>query len=412
MPISEKDRRILRDLARKTMELANSERNRRIYADWMANGESKIQVTRPLIRIELDSFQQEILPPLMRCEGDAARRIEANLLRPIVNFTLFEDDTLVPDYYGVSHMYQFTPFNLPVKVQQSGGLGHHFIPYLTDLEEDEHLLQPSAWAVREDWRASTMQEAQDVFGDILPVRRISNAAYCTPMQDIVHIMNMDDMYMAMVDDEDRFVAMLNRLADDYLALFKALEAEGSLQTAARMQHLCQGTYCFTNELTDSIENAKLKDTWLFMDSQETAGVSPQMYRDLVFPAYKKVMDHFGLVSYGCCEATHPIWDNCLSKVDNLRKVSISPWCDEEFMGERLQGTGVTFLRKPPATLLGMPTPTLDEEATLNCFRKTGKAAKGCKIEIIQRDVYQVGHSADKVKRFVQLARKGMEEGMG
>ncbi|MBE5796960.1 MAG: hypothetical protein E7327_06225 [Clostridiales bacterium] len=408
MSISAKDREILRDLARRQLELANSPRNRQVYADWMANGASKTQVTRPLIRIETNTFEQEIMPGMMQCEGEEARRIEHQMLRPIINFTLFGDDTLVPDYFEVADHYQFMPFNLPVKTQHTGGLGHHFIPYLTDLEEDDHLLGKSPFAVREDWAQQRVQQAQEVFGDILPVRRISNAAYCTPMQDIVHIMNMDDMYIAMIDDEERFDAMLGRLVDDYIEFFQAQEQSGTLHTAARMQHLCQGTYCFTNELTDSEPNAKLKDMWLFMDSQETAGVSPAMYRDLVFPHYKRVMDHFGLISYGCCEATHPIWDDCLSKLPHLRKVSISPWCDEEFMGERLQGTGVTFLRKPPATILGMNTPTLDEDATLACFRKTAKAARGCKIEIIQRDVYTVGSNPEKVRRFVELAREGLE----
>ncbi|MBQ2954315.1 MAG: hypothetical protein IJE07_12360 [Clostridia bacterium] len=408
MSISAKDREVLRDLARRQLELANDPRNLQNYADWMANGASRTQVTRPLIRIETNTFEHEIMPAMMKCEGEEARRIEHQMLRPIINFTLFGDDTLVPDYFEVCDHYQFTPFNLPVKTQQTGGLGHHFIPYLHDLEEDDHLLGKSPFAVREDWAQQKLQQAQEVFGDILPVRRISNAAYCTPMQDIVHIMNMDDMYIAMIDDEERFDAMLGRLVDDYIAFFQAQEASGTLHTAARMQHLCQGTYCFTNELTDSEPNAKLKDMWLFMDSQETAGVSPAMYRDLVFPHYKRVMDHFGLISYGCCEATHPIWDDCLSKLPHLRKVSISPWCDEEIMGEKLQGTGVTFLRKPPATILGMNTPTLDEEETLACFRKTGKAAKGCKIEIIQRDVYTVGSSPEKVRRFVELARIGLE----
>ena len=408
MSISAKDREVLRDLARRQLELANDPRNLQNYTDWMANGASRTQVTRPLIRIETNTFEHEIMPAMMKCEGEEARRIEHQMLRPIINFTLFGDDTLVPDYFEVCDHYQFTPFNLPVKTQQTGGLGHHFIPYLHDLEEDDHLLGKSPFAVREDWAQQKLQQAQEVFGDILPVRRISNAAYCTPMQDIVHIMNMDDMYIAMIDDEERFDAMLGRLVDDYIAFFQAQEASGTLHTAARMQHLCQGTYCFTNELTDSEPNAKLKDMWLFMDSQETAGVSPAMYRDLVFPHYKRVMDHFGLISYGCCEATHPIWDDCLSKLPHLRKVSISPWCDEEIMGEKLQGTGVTFLRKPPATILGMNTPTLDEEETLACFRKTGKAAKGCKIEIIQRDVYTVGSSPEKVRRFVELARIGLE----
>ena len=132
-----------------------------------------------------------------------------------------------------------------------------------------------------------------------------------------------------------------------------------------------------------------------------------MYADLIFPYYRQLMEKFGLVSYGCCEATHPIWDNCLSTLPNLRKVSISPWCDEEAMGERLRGTGITFLRKPPATLLGMDGP-LDEQATLDCFRKTARAAKGCKLEIAQRDVYRIGPDPAKVRRYVQLARQGLE----
>ena len=91
MSISQKDREILRDLAKRQLELAASKRNQQLYQDWMAYGASKTPVGRPLIRIETDSFAQEIIPPMMKCEGDEARRIEWQMLRPIANFTLFED---------------------------------------------------------------------------------------------------------------------------------------------------------------------------------------------------------------------------------------------------------------------------------------------------------------------------------
>ncbi len=407
MCISQKDRMILRELAKLQLELAHSPRNMQLYQAWMDYG-TRGSAVQPLIRIELGTFEHQVLPQMMRCEGEEARRIEAHMLRPIINFTKFEDDTLVPGYYGVGDKTGFVPFGLPVKRQTTEGLGHHFIPYLHDLEEDEHLLGSSTWEIREEAAQAEITRVQEILGDILPVKRISDAAYCTPMQDIVHIMNMDDLYMAMIDDEDRFVAMLERLTDDYIAFFREQEAAGALHTAARMQHLCQGTYCFTDELPDDQPNARLKDCWLFMDSQETSGVSPAMYRDLVFPSYRRVMAQFGLVSYGCCEASHPIWEECLSTIPHLRKVSISPWCDEAFMGERLRGTNVTYLRKPPATLLGMDTPNLDEAAVLECFRTTARAAKGCRIEIAQRDVYMIGHSTEKVRRYVQLARQGLE----
>ena len=60
MSISQKDREILRDLARYQLELANSPRNRQLYADWLANGSSKTQVTRPLIRIEINTLFRTI----------------------------------------------------------------------------------------------------------------------------------------------------------------------------------------------------------------------------------------------------------------------------------------------------------------------------------------------------------------
>jgi len=407
MSISSKDRQILRELAARQMELANSPRNRQLYQDWIEYGSSK-GGTRPLIRIEINTFEHQLMPQLQRCEGKEARKIEHSMLRPIMNFTQFEDDTLVPDYYAVKLHTSFTPFGLPVKRQETGSLGHHFVPYLHELEEDDHLLGDSVYSIDEEGTKQEEQQAQEIFGDILPVKRITDAAYCTPMQDIVHIMNMDDLYIAMLDEEDRFRAMLERLTDDYIAFFRQQEVEKALHSAAAMQHLCQGTYCFTNELPDDVPGAALKDCWLFMDSQETAGVSPGMYKDLVFPYYQKIMNHFGLVSYGCCEAVHGIWDSCLSTIPHLRKVSVSPWCDEAFMGERLRGTNVTYLRKPPATLLGMPTRELDEKAVTDCFRKTAQASTGCKVELIQRDVYTIGPDPAKVKRYVQLARQAME----
>lgn len=405
MRLSQKDRERLRELAARQAELAASERNRQLYQDWLAYA-AQGGTARPMIRIELDTFEQDVLPPLMRCEGDAARAIERRLLRPLANFTLFEDDTLVPAYYAVRDRLTFLPFGLTPRRRETGGVGHHFIPYLHDLEADEHLLGHSVFSVDEAGAEQERAEAEAIFGDVLPVRRAGGCLVACPTQDIVHIMNMDDMYMAMVDDEERFDSMMRRLTDDYLAFFRMLAQGGHLRACARDQHLNQGSYCFTDELPNDLAGAALEDCWLYMDAQEMSGASPAMYEALVFPHYKKLMDAFGLISYGCCEATHPIWRNCLSHVANLRKVSISPWCDEDAMGEALRGTGITYLRKPPATLLGVGA-ALDEDAVTQCFRKTAAAAKGCTLEIAQRDVYQIHSSPEKVRRYVALIRAAL-----
>ncbi len=170
----------------------------------------------------------------------------------------------------------------------------------------------------------------------------------------------------------------------------------------------QGTWAFTNELPGYDQVGKRKftpgDVWGFMDSQETVGISPQMYEEFIFPCYKKISEQFGLLSYGCCEPVHPIWDNCISKLKNLRKVSISPWCDQQFMGERLRGSRVIYHRKPSPNLLGVGG-QLDEQAVREHIRETLMAARGCKLEITQRDVYTINHDISKAKRYVEIIRE-------
>lgn len=78
------------------------------------------------------------------------------------------------------------------------------------------------------------------------------------------------------------------------------------------------------------------------------------------------------------------------------------------MGERLQGGKVIFHRKPSPNYLGVGT-TLDEDAVRASIRKTLHAAKGCKLEITQRDVYTINHDISKAKRYVDIIKEEIAE---
>lgn len=404
MQITQQEKDRLRALAEKQRILSESHAMRQLYADWQKHGAFD-PASRPMIRIELGTFENDILPGMMQCTSEAARKIERKLLGPMINHELFGDDTLVPGYYGVHSGGHFVPFGLPAHRTETDGVGHQFIPYLHDLEKDYEKLGPSQFDCGEDI-APELSRLDDLFGDVLPVRAEGFSLYACPTQDIVHIMHMEDMYMAMYDAPDQFHAMMDRLCSDYLAHFRLLEEKGRLHAGVTDEHLAQGTYCFTNELTEK-SPAKVGDMWLFMDSQETSGISPAMFEEFVFPYYKKMLDSAGLVSYGCCEAVHPIWDSCLSTLPNLRKVSISPWCNEAFMGERLAGRQTVYLRKPSPNFLGVGA-ELDEDAVRAHFKDTAMAARGCHLEFAQRDVYTIHHNPIKVRRYVELIREAIE----
>ena len=108
-----------------------------------------------------------------------------------------------------------------------------------------------------------------------------------------------------------------------------------------------------------------------------------MYKRFVFPYYRELAAEFGQVYYGCCEPVHEIWDACVSQYPNLRKVSISAWCNEEYMGEALRHSPVIYSRKPSPNFIGVGD-NFDTEAFSAHIRKTLTEARDCHLEIIFR----------------------------
>ena len=66
------------------------------------------------------------------------------------------------------------------------------------------------------------------------------------------------------------------------------------------------------------------------------------------------------------------------------------------------------MRKPSPNFLGVGS-ELDEQAVTESIGKTVKAARGCHLEIIQRDVYRINNTLDKVRRYVELIRNCCEQ---
>ena len=76
--ISNRDREILRSLARRKLALANSDRNTEILTAWehLAKGERQ----SPTVRLLFSNFRGEVLTNRLTCEGADARKLEAQLL--------------------------------------------------------------------------------------------------------------------------------------------------------------------------------------------------------------------------------------------------------------------------------------------------------------------------------------------
>ncbi len=416
LDISARDRERLRTLAGQQAELAAKPGMAELKKLWYAHCDC--MRVRPMVVIETGTFQQEMIPPLMQCEGEEARKIEHRLLMNTFNHLYFGDDTVVEDFMPVGTGGWLQLFNhkdeVVMATDENGRqtVGHRFVYVVKDLEEDFDKFAPSAWGWDREGAQKTFDTYQELFGDILPPRWAGANMYSTPTQKLVHMMGMEQMFYSMCDDPERFEKVMGRIADDTIAYYRFLEENHLILPTRDFEWLGQGTYCCTRRLPGledkPREDFRVSDIWGFMDSQETVGISPDMFGELVFPCYQKISSQFGALSYGCCEPVHGIWDEYLSTLPNLRRVSISAWCDEEFMGERLRGRDIVYHRKPPATFLGVGT-TLDEDAVRASIRHTVECARGCEVEFTQRDVYTVNNDIPKVRRYVEIIREESEK---
>lgn len=404
--VSNKDKAVLRELAEKQIEYAKSPAMEKLKQEWLLH--NTFRGNRPMIHIELGSFENEIIPGLLKCEGKTARSIETNIYRNIINHEKFADDFPVKDYYAVHYDLSFKLFDLDIKIEYAdNGLGHHFVPVISNLKNEFYKLKKSVFEIDKIKTQKNIDYINEIFGDVLPAKLEGMCLYAVPTQKIVHFMGMENMLFSIYDFPDEYKEIMDLIAEEYLAYFNFLESNNAIMPTTKFETLAQGSWCCTDELPETKEKFISTDVWGFMDSQETVGISADMFEEFIFPCYIKIAQRYGLLSYGCCEPIDPFWDKCISKLPNLRKASISPWCNEEYMGERLRGKKIIYHRKPSPNYLGVGE-NLDEDAVTKHMDRTLEAACGCSLEITQRDVLTVNNDPFKVKRYVEIIRERCE----
>lgn len=186
--ISQKDRALLRELAKQQMEYANlpvmAERKQR----WYDFNDNKRSVT-PMVTFEPWTFYDDIRPALA-CETEEGRRIEEEVRKQIVVHELIGDDRVVPDFFLIENHSEFVPFGLPFNRQESEeSVGYHVIPVIEDLEDDFSKLKKSTWTFGTKEADAWKAQVEDVFGDILPVQVPDAAALrgADPVAAAVHV---------------------------------------------------------------------------------------------------------------------------------------------------------------------------------------------------------------------------------
>lgn len=405
--ISLKDREILRAIATHKVELAHSERNKEILKMW--DNQAKGVRDTPTVRLLYSNFYDEVITSRLQCEGNDARNIEKALLKPMVGRDLFNDDTPVSDTLDVNFFARVSPFGTdPNTVRAKDSIGYHIEPLTDDIEADLDLFRGGNFDVymksTKDWCANV----DEIIGDILPTKITMPSLTGAITNPLVKLINMETYYMSMYDSPEALHEIMEMATSVYERYYDYLEEQKLLLPTNGMCNLNQESFSFTDELPSEGPITSTKQVWGFLESQETTAVSPEMYGEFVYPYQDRLVKRYGLLSYGCCERVDAIWEDYLSKWDNLRKLSVSPFNNERQVGEYLRGSRVVYYSKPRAEYVTNVGP-LDEDAIRRYFKGVCECASGCLFEMAQREVGTIYGDFERGRRYVELAKETIAE---
>ncbi|HGE69806.1 TPA: hypothetical protein ENX78_03150 [Candidatus Poribacteria bacterium] len=411
--INQNDLTILRDLAKKISDIANSPINQERRESWYKH--NSLESSRPLVLIESGIALNELVTESdLKCQEGWARGLELGFRRTIYHFENIKDDEVVEPYINCNWHVSVSNYGCEA-VYERGDSGtelssYRWDPPIKDLHKDFDKLHPRTYSVNREATLAWKSHLEEVFDGILGVRIRGGFWWTVGMTwPAVTLIGLDKLMLYMYDDPEGLHQLMAFLRDDHIAFAEWLEKEGLLSLNNENDYIGSGSRGYCKELPKSDwkngDPVRLKDLWVLSESQETVGVGPNLFEEFIFPYQLAVIEKFGLCYYGCCEPVHSRW-NVLKKIPNLRSVSISPWCDEEYMAEQL-GRNYVYSRKPNPTLIS--TKRFDEELIRNDIRTTLKIAKNCNVEIIMKDVHTLSGEPNRMAKWVQIVREVIDE---
>lgn len=400
------DIQILRELARRVAELAARDIEQEKRDLWYAH--NALQNVRPLIFCDPENGWHEIIRREdFQCQSSLGRHWEWWLRRDIVWGELIRDDRVITGVFEVGYVATETGWGVEERrIGGEDGGAYTWDPPIKDLSDLSGLHYPE---VTVDLPATErlLDCAREVFSDILPVRLHHYWVWSVGLtQTLVKLRGLEQMMVDMIEDPEGLHRLMAFLRDGTLSRLEYLEREGLLCLNNGGEYVGSGGFGWSRELPQPgfAGKVRLKDLWGMAESQETVCVSPAMFEEFVFPYQLPLLERFGLTCYGCCEPVHSRW-HIIRRIPNLRRVSVSPWCDAGAMAEYLQDRYIFSLKPNPAYL---GSRVFEEDAARNELREKLSRARGCRVEIIMKDCHTIGGDPQRVRRWVEIAREESE----
>ncbi|MFH1007460.1 MAG: hypothetical protein V1800_08165 [Candidatus Latescibacterota bacterium] len=405
-PLSAKERAYLRDLAEKVLTIAQEPEQTEKREQWYRH--NALKPGRPLVLLFPENAWEEVLPEdQMQVQDPFWKNQEWYLRHLIYRDAHFPDDFVIEPELMVPLVIYHGRWGLHGTIRrpsQDKGAWKADAAIL-DPNDIKKVTRPTV-AVDEAATQRVCDALCEIFGDSLAVR----VDCMPPLADLIGVAaglrGIEQLMMDMHDRPEWLHELMSFVADAVFQEAKYLEDHGYLTLNNRGHYNDSGGVGYSRELPAPDfdgQHVRLCDLWGFGVAQEMALVGPVQHKEFLLDYQVRILEHFGLNAYGCCESYTTKFD-MLENIPRLRRVSVSPWCDIQVAAERLSDRCIFSWKPHPAMIVG----GFDSDAIRRYIRRTLDIARGCVLEMILKDTYTVEYHPDRLDTWARIARQEIE----
>jgi len=406
--LTDKDKLIIRDLAKEYLDICNTPEQQERRKRWRAHNSFKGD--RPLIYIRAYAWH-EMPQSACQCEDPLARGYE-NFFRSHLFWDTFKDDSIFEPWITVGASHKWGGWGVGAKrisPNVSGGACKLDYP-IKELDDINKLIVPRH-EIDEERTTANVQRIQDIFGDIITISLDRGPAYrmwsADISTDLGYLRGIEHFMLDMSDNPEWLHKMVSFMSEGILKAHDDAEKAGDWGLDDHQNQAMP----YAEELEDPAPNhngVKRSQLWGYMAAQEFALVSPAMHNEFLLQYQIPILSKFGLSAYGCCEdLTNKI--DILRQIPNLRRIGISPFADVAKCAEQIGKDYIFSYRPSPADMVSYG---FDPDRIRRILKHDLEASKHCHVDITLKDVETVQGDQDRIRKWVALARQVIDEVYG
>jgi len=404
------DVHILRDLAARYKDMALSRRQKELRELWRAH--NSLEKTRIPVVCSWDegsNLAGELLAGELRCADPELRGYELFLRNSLYHADM-DDDWLYEPFVVIQ------PVRKGPGPGNSGWWGQKYVEkrigmaFVTEPSvrsiEDIDALVAYEHEIDEEATAQRMEKFTEAFGGTIelllsrrPLYHILGGSDLSTA--LAQLLGLENMMAAMTGDPPLVHALASWLQKAVLKQFEQAEANGDFTPHGGWWDSEGTPYC--RELPDPTTadgKHSAKQLWGLMAAQEFTLISPAMHDEFLLQYQKPLMEYFGLISYGCCENLTGKID-MLRSIPNLRRIGITPTADVARCAEQIGDSYVFAWRPNPAFVCAY----FDRETVRKTLREGLGASRGCRVDVMLKDVSTVQGESERLWEWVKIAKE-------